>query len=183
MEKTRIENTELEGSLVVVSAKEHGKIFQITDGELHIKDYVEEHPPEYSDNEGFFVRAGNGVRMGSGYAKEEDDEHNLKMYIKAIAEELSDVVKKEQPKKVLVFEPEHLKGLIEEHLVNPEHIPVEVVQHGNFVQVEQQQVAQMINEYGKKDALDPADPASVAGEENAEEKRKILETGQQLENQ
>lgn len=183
MEKTRIENNELENCLVVVSAKEHGKIFQITDGELHIKEYVEEHPPEFSDDEGFFVRSGNGMQMGSGYAKEVDDEHNIKMYIRAISEELSAVVKHEQPKKVLVFEPEHLKGMIAEYLVNPNHIPVEVVQYGNFVQVEQKKVAEMINNHGKKDELDPSDPASVAGEENAEEKRKILEVGEMLDKQ
>ena len=183
MEKTHIENNELNNCLVVVSAKEHGKIFEIKDNELFIKEYVEEHPPGYSDDEGFFVRSGNGVQMGSGYAKEEDDEHNIKTYIKAIAEELSAVVKHEEPKKVLVFEPEHLKGLIEEHLINPTHIPVEVVKYGNFVQVEQKQVAEMVNGYGKEDTLDPSAPASVAGEENAEEKRKILETGEMLDNQ
>jgi hypothetical protein len=184
MEKTRIENTELEGSLVVVSAKEHGKIFQITNGELFIKEYIEEHPPGFSDDEGFFVRsAKTGMQMGSGYAKEINDEHNIKMYIKAISQELSAVVKHEQPKKVLVFEPEHLKGMIAEHLVNPNHIPVEVVQYGNFVQAQQVRIAEMINDYGKKDELDPSDPASVAGEENAEEKRKILEVGEMLDKQ
>ncbi len=73
--------------------------------------------------------------------------------------------------------------MIAEYLVNPNHIPVEVVQYGNFVQVEQKKVAEMINNHGKKDELDPSDPASVAGEENAEEKRKILEVGEMLDKQ
>lgn len=163
--------------LVVISAKEHGKLYALKNGELTYLDEVEEHPPTYSDNEGFFARSGNGMRYGSGSPREEDDTQNLLRYFKAISEELSETVKELRPERIYIFEPEHLKGKIEEKLINPTHIPVEVVSYGNYVDSSLEKIMSMLQKLGQNE-LDPTDPASVAGEENAEEKRKILETGQ-----
>jgi len=177
MEKNNIKNQNVQNSVVVVSAKEHGKVFTIKNSELTIVEYIAEHPPGYSDDEGFFVRSGDGMQMGSGYAKEVDDERNIERYIKAISAELSAVIKEQKPEQVLVFEPEHLKGMIAEHLINPTHINVAVVRYGNFVESGFDQLVEMLEAY-KTESVDPSDPDSVAGEENAEEKRKILEVGE-----
>ena len=176
MTDTQHINTNKNG-LVVVSAKERGKLFQLKNGTLSYLEYVEEHPPTYSDNEGFFARSGNGEHYGSGSPREEDDQQNLLRYFKAIAEELSAAVKEQQPEKIYIFEPEHLKGKIEEKLDNPNKIPVQVVSYGNYVDSPLEDITAMLQDHGDE-SLDPADPASVAGEENAEEKRKILETDQ-----
>ena len=80
-----------------------------------------------------------------------------------------------------IFEPEHLKGLIEEHLTTPNNVEVTLVKYGNFVESEPDEILELLNETGDEH-VDPDDPASVAGEENAEEKRKILETGQMRDN-
>jgi hypothetical protein len=181
MAHIQTENKTLENSLVVVSAKEHGKIYQIKNGEMKIVEYIEEHPPGYSDNEGFFQRSGNGVTMGSGAPREEDDSRNIERYIKAISEELSNEVQRLAPEKLYIFEPEHLKGLIEEHLTAPNNVEVTLVKYGNFVESEPDEILKLLNETGDEH-VDPDDPASVAGEENAEEKRKILETGQMRDN-
>ena len=177
MEKIQTQHKDLENSLVVVSAKEHGKIYQIRDGEMKALEYVEEHSPEYSDNEGFFMRSAGGMQLGSGSPQEEDDKRNIELYIKGITGELSDAIKSFHPEKVFLFEPEHLKGLVEEHVVKPDNLEVTVVRYGNFVEKQPNEILQLL-----EDAMDvetnPADPASVEGEENAEEKRKILETGQ-----
>ncbi len=174
---TKINHSNLNNTLVAVSAKEHGKLFQIKDNQLHLLDYVAEHPPTHSDDEGFFWSSSDGENLGSGYPKETDDKRNLDRYLNAIGGELSEAVKKINPDKILVLEPEHYKGLIEENLINPDHIPVEIIEYGNFVEHSVDDIAELINEHYQED-LDPADPASVAGEENAEEKRKILETAQ-----
>jgi len=167
--------------LVVVSSKEQGIIYLTTEGRLTQIEHVEEHPLTHSDNEGFFVRSGNGQQMGSGSVKEVDEQHNIKRYIKAIAEELNNVVTHEKPEAILLFEPEHLKGLVEEHLTNSTHIPVQTIDFGNFIHESPQQIKDRIVAMMESDELDPADPASVEGEANAEEKRKILEVGKQLE--
>lgn len=166
-------------ALVVVSAKEHGKVYTLQNGELTIATYTAEHPPTHSDDEGFFMRQGAGEFYGAGYAKETDDKINLDRYIKAIAGELSDLVSEHQPEVILVLEPEHLKGQIENNLINPKHVPVLVVTYGNYVEKEPQEIADLVRS-ACSSTTDPADPASVAGEENAEEKRKILEVGKQV---
>jgi len=181
MEKIHNQNNELNNSLVVVSAKEHGKIYQIRDGEMTAAEYVEEHPPEYSDNEGLFFRSAHGSMLGSGAPREVDDQRNIERYIKAVSEELSGVIKQAQPEKLFLFEPEHLKGLVEEHTVKPNDVSVRVVRYGNFVESEPKEILQMLEGFIDTEQ-DPADPDSVAGEKNAEEKRKILETGEMLDN-
>ena len=163
-------------ALVVVSAKEHGKVYRLENGNLTIATYTAEHPPTHSDNEGFFVRAGKGDFYGSGIAQEEDDEHNLTQYIKAISDELSGLVATDTPEHIFIIEPEHLKGLIQEHLKNPTHIPVTLVKYGNHVETEPEEILTLLRT-AFSDETDPTDPASVAGEENAQEKRKILEVG------
>lgn len=177
MSNIQIQNPNISDALVVVSAKEHGKLFRIRDGEMKVIEYVSEHPPQYSDNEGFFTQGTHGAHLGSGAVKEVDDQRNLDRYISAITKELSDELKQHEPKRVLVFEPEHLKGLIAEHLVNPDHIPVDVVRYGNFVEKSPHDLAEMLEAF-ENEEVDPADPESVAGEANAEEKRKILEVGE-----
>jgi hypothetical protein len=181
MEKIQTKNTALENSLVVVSAKEQGKIFQIRDGEMKALEYVEEHPPGYSDNEGFFMRSAGGTQLSSGSAREEDDKRNIERYIKGITSELSAAIKSSNPDKLFLFEPEHLKGLIEEHVIKPNDLEVIVVKYGNFVEKKADEILKLL-ENSMESEKDPANPASVAGEENAQEKRKILETGQMKDN-
>jgi len=178
MEKIHTQNKALENSLVVVSAKEHGKIYQIRDGEMKGLEYVEEHPPEYSDNEGFFMRSAGGMQLGSGAPLEVDDQRNIERYVKAITTELSDAIKSFNPEKVFLFEPEHLKGLIAEHVVKTNKLELTVVKYGNYVEKKAEEILQMLEDSVAETELDPADPASVEGEANAEEKRKILETGE-----
>lgn len=181
MEKIQTTNEAFENSLVVVSAKEHGKIYQIRDGEMKGMEYVEEHPPELGDNEGFFTRSAGGIQLGSGAPHEENEQHNIERYIKGITSELSDAIKSFNPDKLFLFEPEHLKGLIEEHVIKPNDLVVTNVRYGNFVEKPAEEILAMLQDTTETE-LDPANPASVAGEENAEEKRKILETGQMRDN-
>jgi len=155
-------------------------VYKLADGQLEILNYTAEHPPTYSDDEGFFMRSGgDGQLYGSGYAKETDDQRNLERYFKAISGELSDLLKQHSPSVVFLIEPEHLKGHVEERLVNPTHIPVEVIAYGNQVEASPSEIHELLTKANTK-TLDPTDPASVAGEANAEEKRKILEVGKQV---
>jgi hypothetical protein len=182
MQKTHIKNPAINNSLVLVTAKEQGKLYEIKGNTLQIIDYVAEHPPEYSDNEGYFMRSGGGELYGSGNPREEDDKANLDRFINAIEQEASEALKRGAYERILVIEPEHLKGKVAAHINNPSHLPVEVVACGNYVQHDPNALAELLD-WHNNEQLDPADPASVAGEENAEEKRKILETAELLRNQ
>lgn len=165
-------------ALVVVSAKEHGKLFQWRNGSLTPLSYTEEHPPQYSDNEGFFTHSGAQRNYGSGNVREEDDDRNLDRYISAITEELRTHIEHVQPEIVLVLEPEHLKGLVAKHLVTSSAVPVHTIAFGNYVEQPQAEVAEIVRS-SLTEVYDPRDPASVAGEPNAAEKKHLLEVGQE----
>lgn len=166
-------------ALVVVSAKEHGKIYVLENGDLKGLSYTEERAPTYSDNEGFFTRSTGGIQLGSGNVLETNDEHNLQQYIKAITEELSDVVAKQSPEVVFVIEPEHLKGLIKANIVTGTNLVVEEVAYGNYVEKEADEILDLVRTALTQEK-DPSDPASVADEDDAEEKRRILEIGKEV---
>lgn len=166
---------------MVVSGKEHGIIYISNAGDLRHVEHIAEHPPTYSDNEGFFFRSSHGQQLGSGAPHEVDKQRNIERYINAIGEELNSVVTKEKPELILLFEPEHLKGLVIERLHNPNHIPVHVVDYGNFVHEPPHTIKNRIITILSSQDRDPADPASVGhNEPNAAEKRRILEIGKRL---
>lgn len=174
-------NFETKKCLVVVSGKEHGMIYITNAGVLRHVEHITEHPPTYSDNEGFFFRSSHGRQLGSGAPHEVDKQRNIERYINAIGEELSGVVSNEQPELILLFEPEYLKGLVSERLRNPNHIPVHVLDYGNFVHESPHEIKDRIIKLLSSQERDPADPASVdRNEPNADEKRRILEIGKQL---
>lgn len=165
-------------ALIVVSAKESGVLYIAENGEVTKLTDIEEHPPTRSDNEGFFFRSGDGLGYGSGAPLERDDEYNLTQYVNAITKELNEVIKTEAPDVIYVFEPEHFKGYLDEKIDNPQHIPIEHVAYGNYTNHDPLTLIEAIDTHGMP-SHDPSDPESVAGEENAEEKRKILETGRE----
>ncbi len=166
-------------ALVVVSAKEHGKIYVLENGGLKGLSYTEEHPPTYSDNEGFLTRSTGGQQLGSGNVLEDADEHNLQKYIKAITTELREVVLKHSPEVVFVIEPEHLKGQIKTNLVVDNKTAVEEIAYGNYVEKDTEVIFDLVRK-ALTESKDPTDPDSVAAGENAEEKRKILEVGKEV---
>ncbi len=166
--------------LVVVSAKEEGKIYELQDGTLTFIEGVVEHPPQYSDNEGFFERRGRGITMGSGNVREEADEHNLLNFLKRMAQAVTERMNERTPRAVLVLEPEHLHGKFAEYVTPAMQVPVVTVQYGNFMHESISALETRLKRLYSDD-YDPSDPGSVAGEENAEEKRKLLEVAQRRE--
>lgn len=165
-------------ALIVVSAKEEGALFRAQNGEVTEVADIEEHRPTRSDNEGFFFRSGAGETYGSGAPRERDDEYNLTKYVNAITSELNEVIKAEAPDVIYVFEPEHYKGYLQEKIENPTHIPIEHVAYGNYTNHQPLALIEAIAAHDDTE-VNPSDPASVEGEEHAEEKRKILETGRE----
>jgi hypothetical protein len=166
-------------ALVVVSAKEHGKVYLLEDGNLKGISYTKKPAPTHSDNEGFFTRSTGGLQMGSGNVLKINDEHNLQEYIDAIVEELSAIANEQKPDVVFVIEPEHLKGHIKANLTTSNHTPVEEIAYGNYVEKDTDMIFDLVKS-ALTETYDPTDPASVAGEPNAEEKRKILEVGKEV---
>lgn len=164
---------------VVAYAKERAVIYKVHDGELVQVTYVNEVSPEYSDREGFFQRSGGGEYFGSGAPYEEPKQEIIASTVRATADELWALMKEESPAAVYVFEPEHLKRQLERKLTNPAHVPVHTVRFGNFVGARPNELVNFIAEYHEP-TIDPADPNSVSDEEeNADEKRKILNVGRE----
>ena len=166
-----IKNEHIQNGLLVISGKEHGRLFTITDGIINEFDHLEKHPPEYSDNEGFFIRAGQGERYGSGNPREEDDKRNLERYMNALENELKAVITELKPETLFIIEPEHLKGKIEEQFKNQDSVTCVTVAYGNYTKSSDEELQAVLERY-KNESLDAADPESVAGEK----KKKILET-------
>ena len=172
-----ISNKKVHNSLVVVSAKEQAKIYEIAEGQMQPVAYVSEHPPEYSDDEGYFARTGNGQFYGSGSVKEEDTERNLERFTSSLTEKVDEINQDKKYNKILLLVPEHLKNIVGDALKSMSEFDVEIVGFGNYVEHNEVELLSLLEEHGHT-KLDPSDPASVAGEENAEEKRKILEVAQ-----
>ena len=165
-----------ETALIVVSAKEQGVLYQAADGVIEQVATVEEHPEAPSDREGFFFRSGFGKQLGSGGPDAQDDTETVREFVRSISEELNGAIKAVQPTVIYFFQPQHLKGYLENEIKNPTHIPTHVVQFGNYVHETPLEILEHIAAY-HDDVIDPSDPTSVKDEPNAEEKRKILEKG------
>ena len=136
-----------EKALIVVTAKEHGVIYRAHQGFIETVEKVEEPPLGFSDREGFFFKTGFGKGFGSTAPVEEDDEHDLKRYIKTIADELNAVIKHEEPRLLYLFEPEHLKGRLEAELQDFPHLLVHKVRYGNHVDDHPKQLLEHIQAY------------------------------------
>lgn len=164
--------------LLVVSAKEEGKIYELMSGKLHHRQHVVKHPPTRSDNEGFSTRTSNGMKMGSGSVREDDDEHNLQQYLSAMAVAVREQIEATKPRAVIFFEPEHLKEKLAPHITLAQPMPMSSVLFGNFVHESPNELHTRLAKLYTDDH-DPASPDSVTGEENAAEKRSILEIPKQ----
>lgn len=163
--------------LLVVSAKEHGRLYQAYDGMLEEVVNVEEHPETTSDREGFFARSGYGQRFGSGSPEEFNKQETIRTFVKSIAQELNEAMKDLHPNALYLFQPEHLKGYLEHEIKNPDHIPVHAVAYGNFVDEKPLRLLEHVAAF-HNDAHDATDPSSVADGPDAEEKRRLLAVGQ-----
>jgi len=166
-------------ALVIITAKERGLVYRLRNGELALVSMVEEHPPSYSDNEGFFFRNAAGIELGSGNVREKDGYYDRRRYLGSLSSEVKPLIEEETPDALFIIEPEHFKGEVEEHLSHPNNLPVRTIKYGNHVGAAPHDVMHLL-EGVLNEAHDPTDPASVAGEANAEEKRKILETGKKV---
>lgn len=167
-----------EKALFVVTAKERGVLYLVHEGTIEKLEAVAEHPPSHSDDEGFFFGGNTGIPAG-GAPKETDDAHNFKQYLNVIVSELEAVIKERQPDRIYFFEPEHLHGAVAEAMTDSQHTPLETVATGNYVDDHPTTLLEHWQAVYENEP-DPTDPASVENEANAEEKRKILETGQEL---
>lgn len=166
-----------EKAFIVVSAKEKGLVYVAHNGEIELIAEVEEHPETYSDKEGFFLQSGPGSVFGSGAPLEINEAHNIKQFVRAIADELNTLIATQDPSVMYLFYPEHLKGYLEKVLKNPKHIPAKVIAYGNFLHLEPLSFLRQIQAVSDSKP-DPSDPASVPDGPHASEKRKILEIGQ-----
>jgi hypothetical protein len=165
-----------EKAFIVVSAKEKGIVYVAHNGTLELIAEVEEHPETYSDKEGFFLQSGPNSVYGSGAPLEVNEEHNIKRFVHAIANELNTLISAQNPHVVYLFYPEYLKGYIEKIIKNPKRTPTCVIAYGNFLHLKPLSFLRHIQAVSDIKP-DPADPASVPNGPNAEEKRKILEIG------
>lgn len=164
-------------ALLAVVARERGVVYCAADGTLERVATVDEPHPHYSDREGFFMRRAGGIQLGSGEPYDDGHaEEDHKRLLDNVVKELREAIKRYNADTVYLFEPEHLKGQLTEVLKKKEQILVRLVAFGNFLKTKPLILIKKISTY-ENPPRDPSDPASVAGEKNAEEKRKILEIG------
>ena len=162
-------------ALIIVSAKEQGVLYTVNNGIIEKLVKVEEHGETPSDNEGFFFRSGYGKHFGSGNPEEKHDEESLRVFVKSIVSEINSAIDDLKPDVIYLFQPAHFKGYLREQIKNNTS-PVHLVKFGNFVHQTPLEIVIHIANY-LDESVDPTDPSSVEGEENADEKRKLLEKG------
>ena len=162
--------------LFVVSAKEQGVLYTATEGVVEQVVKVTDHPEARSDNEGFFFRSGYGRHYGSGAPIEENKEEQLQSFVKEISEELNEVIVAEKPDIIYMFQPEHLKGYLEDSIKKPHTTEVHLVKLGNFMHATPLELIEYVRQY-HDDTTDPGSPESVKDGPDADEKRRILSIG------
>lgn len=140
-------------ALVIVAAREDGIIYRIKDGEMQQLDVVEQHLLPLSDDEGFFF---GGVGGSGGAPKDRDNEEveYSKQLRKKIAHELDQLIKQDAARVLYIFEPEHLKGRIEEELQKHDDLSVHTVQYGNYVHETPRQLIDHITAYIEAHKID-----------------------------
>lgn len=120
-------------ALIIVSAKDHGVIYRLSDGRIEEIEHLEEHQPTYSDNEGFFFKAAPGQTVIGGAPKESDEELYKDRLDKTVAHELDALIKTDSATLLYVFEPKQYKGHIVNKLKKHPHLRVHTVRYGNYV--------------------------------------------------
>lgn len=137
---------------LIVASSEEGIIYRIQDGTVEQVDLIEQHLQPYSDDEGFFF---GGIAGSGGAPKERNDkEENLKALRKKIAHELDELIKKDRPQVLYIFEPEHHKGRVEEELQQHHKLPIHNVRYGNYISESPHTLVKYITEYIEEHKID-----------------------------
>ncbi len=151
----KYENLATQNALVIVSSKEHGVIYQLSDGTIEPLDHLTETEPTRSDDEGFFFKAAAGANMQGGSPKENQDDVYKQKLDTAIGTELTTLIARLEPTILYIFEPEHYKGRIEGQLGNHPELHVHTVRYGNYVSEPLETLLRYIHEYAENQTPDP----------------------------
>jgi hypothetical protein len=96
-----------ERALLVVATRQTAAIHAAHDGQLQTLARIDVPTPVYSDNEGFFTRSGNGMRMGSGSVRELKKEHIQQEFLKLFKPAITEAVTKTKADAIYLFVPAH----------------------------------------------------------------------------
>lgn len=162
-------------ALIVVMGTQRGLVYLATDGRIDIVGTVEQPQARYTDREGFFMNAGNGMIFGSGAVYEDHNIERIRRFYKQVAREVHRMVRTYDIDHTFVFEPPYAKGAVTQALRRVLHDRIELVRYGNYLHAPATVLLQYIARAHEPEH-DPADPASVQDTRTArsEERRKIL---------
>lgn len=159
--------------LFVVMGSQRGILYFASDGTMEIIGTVEQPTPRYSDREGYFARSGHGYRYGGGSAYEENNVEQIRRFFRKAANEVYRVMRTHDIDHVYVYEPAYAKGAVTMTLKPLVDDRVELVRYGNYIHAAPTTLLGLLQQAHDVE-IDPADPASVGDEENADEKRSVL---------
>lgn len=163
-----------QNALIVVMGSQRGLLYLASDGRIDIIGTVEQPPARYTDREGYFMNSGGGFVYASGAVYEDNNIERVRRFFKKVAHEVFRVIEAHEITHTYVFEPPYAKGAVTMALRPIVARDVELVRYGNYLHAPATVLLKYI-QTSAEPALDPADPESVADEENAAEKRQILE--------
>jgi len=103
-------------SLVLVTGSHSAEIYYSYQGEIIKVDSFKTENPVYSDKEGFFTRAGGGVRCGSGSVLEINKGEILKKFVRELKSRIEKILQEKTVEEVFLFQPRHLKKIINDEL-------------------------------------------------------------------
>lgn len=131
-----------ENALMIVSGKQAGKIYRLRNGKLVERESLEISTPTYSDNEGFFMRRGNGRTMGTGSVLEIDSQLVITEYTKQLAKELKSI--KRPYDGIYLFVPKYVSNAVKDAL--PKTVQKKILRefNGNFIKEHPSELLQKI---------------------------------------
>lgn len=105
---------QFEGSstLLVVMGTHHGIIYYALDGDVELLEEVRIDTPTYSDKEGLFMRAGNGMMYSVGAVLESKEKTAVGKFSRELAAMIEEIAKYKEIEKICLFAAPEMKSFI-----------------------------------------------------------------------
>lgn len=123
-----------EKALVIMTGMQEADFYIASDGEINKIDSFKIEKIHFSDNEGFFGRAGNGGKVASsGSVKEPLKKEYLQEFLKNFKSHIKNIENKDGITSVYLFTPDYLYKMTEEALPKKLQNRIKFIAKGNYL--------------------------------------------------
>ncbi|MEX0935231.1 MAG: host attachment protein [Candidatus Paceibacterota bacterium] len=122
-------------TLLIVTGSQYAKFFYALNGAIEEITELKTPTPTYNEREGFFLRSGRGMTMGSWSVYESKSKSTEDTFIEQLNTLLNSIRKEIDIDEVLLSAPEHDIQNIRAHLTSPLQKKITHQLHGNYTKL------------------------------------------------